>query len=47
MLIDYADLDSDAAAAILGVTASTARSHAMRGRRALRAKLGIPEEDDA
>ena len=46
VLIDYADLDSAAAAAILGITASTARSHLMRGRSALHEALGIPEEDD-
>jgi RNA polymerase sigma-70 factor (ECF subfamily) len=46
VLIDYADLDSAGAAAILGVTASTARSNLMRGRTALREALGITEEDD-
>jgi DNA-directed RNA polymerase specialized sigma24 family protein len=46
VLIDYADLDSTSAAAILGVSASTARSNLMRGRTALREALGMTEEAD-
>ncbi len=45
VLVDYADLDAATAAEILGIAASTVRVHVMRGRRALRATLGMPLED--
>jgi RNA polymerase sigma-70 factor (ECF subfamily) len=48
VLVDYADMDSAAAAAILGMSAGTVRAHLMRGRRSLRASLGLArKEEDA
>ena len=46
VLVDYADLDAAAASRILGTAEATVRVHVMRGRRALRERLGLPEEDD-
>lgn len=46
VLIDYADLDAAGAAAVLGTAEATVRVHLMRGRRALRERLDLPEEDD-
>jgi DNA-directed RNA polymerase specialized sigma24 family protein len=46
VLIDYADMDAAAAAAILRIRESTIRVHLMRGRRALRETFGpSPEEE--
>ncbi len=46
VLVDYADMDSAAAAGILGMSAGTVRVHLMRGRRALRDGLGLAQEED-
>ncbi len=46
VLVDYADMDSAAAAGILGMSAGTVRVHLMRGRRALREGLGLGETED-
>jgi DNA-directed RNA polymerase specialized sigma24 family protein len=46
VLVDYADMDSAAAAGILGMSAGTVRVHLMRGRRALREGLGLDETED-
>lgn len=46
ILVDYADLDAAGAAVVLGTAEATVRVHLMRGRRALRARLELPEEDD-
>jgi RNA polymerase sigma-70 factor (ECF subfamily) len=47
VLVDYADLDAAAASQVLGTAEATVRVHLMRGRRALRERLGpSPEEDD-
>jgi RNA polymerase sigma factor (sigma-70 family) len=46
ILVDYADLDAASAAAVLGTAEATVRVHLMRGRRALRERLDLPEEDD-
>jgi RNA polymerase sigma-70 factor (ECF subfamily) len=46
VLVDYADMDAAGAARVLGVGAGTVRAHLMRGRRALRERLGlVPKED--
>ena len=46
VLVDYADMDASGAARVLGMKAGTVRVHLMRGRRALRERLGVagPEE---
>jgi DNA-directed RNA polymerase specialized sigma24 family protein len=44
VLVDYADLDAAAVSAILGMAEATVRVHLHRGRRALRARLDLPEE---
>lgn len=46
VLVDYADMDAAGAAAVLGTAEATVRVHLMRGRRALRGRLDLPEEDD-
>ncbi len=46
VLVDYADLDAAAAGSILGIAEATVRVHLMRGRRALRVSLGLPQEDE-
>ena len=46
VLVDYADIDSQGAAEILGMSAGTVRVHLMRGRRALREGLGLAREED-
>lgn len=46
VLVDYADMDSAGAAAVLGMSAGTVRVHLMRGRRALREGLGLARKDD-
>ena len=45
VLVDYADLDAAAAAAALGMAEATVRVHLMRGRRALRTKLTIVDQE--
>jgi len=45
VLVDYADLDAAAAAAALGMAEATVRVHLMRGRRALRTKLSIVDQE--
>jgi DNA-directed RNA polymerase specialized sigma24 family protein len=48
VLVDYADMDSATAAAVLGMSAGTVRVQLMRGRRALRETLGLrPKEEEA
>jgi RNA polymerase sigma factor (sigma-70 family) len=46
VLVDYVDLDAEAAASLLGMRAGTVRVHLMRGRRVLRQALALesPEE---
>ena len=44
VLVDYADLDAASTSAILGMAEATVRVHLLRGRRALRARLDLPEE---
>jgi RNA polymerase sigma-70 factor (ECF subfamily) len=46
VLVDFADLDAAAASQVLGTAEATVRVHLMRGRRALRERLGVPEEDE-
>jgi RNA polymerase sigma-70 factor (ECF subfamily) len=46
VLVDYADMDSAAAAAVLHMSAGTVRVHLMRGRRALREVLGLAWKED-
>jgi RNA polymerase sigma factor (sigma-70 family) len=41
VLVDYADMDAAGAARVLGMRAGTVRVHLMRGRRALRERLGV------
>jgi RNA polymerase sigma factor (sigma-70 family) len=41
VLVDYADMDASGAARVLGMGAGTVRVHLMRGRRALRERLGV------
>jgi RNA polymerase sigma factor (sigma-70 family) len=40
VLVDYVDMDPAAAGSILGIRAETVRVHVMRGRRALKERLG-------
>ncbi len=44
VLVDYADLDAASTSVILGMAEATVRVHLLRGRRALRARLDLPEE---
>ncbi len=44
VLVDYADLDAASTSAVLGMAEATVRVHLLRGRRALRARLDLPEE---
>jgi DNA-directed RNA polymerase specialized sigma24 family protein len=44
VLVDYADLDAAAASSVLGMAEATVRVHLLRGRRAMRARLDLPEE---
>ena len=44
VLVDYADLDAASTSAVLGMAEATVRVHLLRGRRALRARLNLPEE---
>jgi RNA polymerase sigma-70 factor, ECF subfamily len=46
VLVDYADLDASAVAAVLGMAEATVRVHLMRGRRALRTKLTIADDQE-
>ena len=46
VLVDYADMDSAGAAAVLGMSAGTVRVHVMRGRRALREALGLTQKEE-
>ena len=46
VLVDYVDMDQAEVAGILGMAAGTARVHLMRGRRTLRASLGLAREED-
>jgi RNA polymerase sigma factor (sigma-70 family) len=47
VLVDYADMDAARTASILGMSAATVRVHLMRGRRALRAGLGLEKEEQS
>jgi len=47
VLVDYADLDAATASAILGMAEATVRVHLLHGRRAMRARLDLPEEGPA
>jgi RNA polymerase sigma-70 factor (ECF subfamily) len=44
VLVDYVDLDAASTSVVLGMAESTVRVHLLRGRRALRARLDLPEE---
>jgi RNA polymerase sigma factor (sigma-70 family) len=46
VLVDYVDMDSAAAAAVLGMSAGTVRVHLMRGRRSLRESLGMTQRGE-
>lgn len=46
VLVDYVDMASADAAAVLGMSPNTVRVHLMRGRQALRKGLGIAPEED-
>ncbi len=45
VLVDYADMDAARVGRILGLGTGTVRVHLMRGRRALRAKLGLESKE--
>jgi RNA polymerase sigma-70 factor (ECF subfamily) len=45
VLIDYADMDAASVARILGMGTGTVRVHLMRGRRALRERLGLESKE--
>lgn len=45
VLVDYADMDAESAARVLGTRAGTVRVHLMRGRRALREHLGLVSKE--
>jgi RNA polymerase sigma factor (sigma-70 family) len=45
VLVDYADMDAAGASRVLGMTAGTVRVHLMRGRRALRNRLGLTTQE--
>ena len=47
VLVDYADLGPEKVAAALRMRASTARVHLTRGRRALRERLTMDDEEGA
>ena len=44
VLVDYVDMDAAEAGTVLGISAATVRAHLLRGRRALRERLGMGEE---
>jgi len=45
VLVDYADLETSTVADMLGMAEGTVRVHLSRGRRALRERLTIPQEE--
>ena len=45
VLVDYADLDATSVAEALGTAEATVRVHLMRGRRILRRKLNLPDQE--
>jgi DNA-directed RNA polymerase specialized sigma24 family protein len=45
--VDYADMDATGAARVLGMGAGTVRVHLMRGRRALRERLGVAAREES
>jgi RNA polymerase sigma factor (sigma-70 family) len=47
VLVDYADMDAAGAARVLGTRAGTVRVHLMRGRRALRERLGVAAGEES
>ena len=47
VLVDYADMDASGAARVLGMGAGTVRVHLMRGRRALRERLGVAAREES
>jgi len=47
VLVDYVGLDSEAVARVLSINSATVRVHVMRGRDALRARLGMEDHDEA
>ena len=47
VLVDYVDMDAAGAARVLGMGAGTVRVHLMRGRRALRERLGIAGREES
>jgi RNA polymerase sigma factor (sigma-70 family) len=47
VLVDYADMDATRAAGVLGMGVGTVRVHLMRGRRALRERLGLGSQEDS
>jgi RNA polymerase sigma factor (sigma-70 family) len=46
VLVDYVDMDAAEAGEVLGISAGTVRAHLMRGRRALRDRLGLDEGEE-
>jgi RNA polymerase sigma factor (sigma-70 family) len=46
VLVDYVGLDAAESGEVLGISPATVRAHLMRGRRALRAALEMPEGDE-
>jgi RNA polymerase sigma factor (sigma-70 family) len=46
VLVDYVGLDATESGEVLGISPATVRAHLMRGRRALRAALEMPEGDE-
>lgn len=46
VLVDYAGMEASEAAEVLGISAGTVRAHVMRGRRALRRRLGLTEQEE-
>lgn len=47
VLVDYADMDAAGAARVIGMRSGTVRVHLMRGRRALRERLGLGEQEES
>ena len=47
VLVDLVGMDSGEVARVLSINANTVRVHVMRGRAALRARLGMEERDEA
>lgn len=46
VLVDYVGFDAAEAGEVMGISPATVRAHVMRGRRALRRALELPEGDD-